>query len=309
MCFLFVDRIVATTPGKLIRGVKHVTWDDTYLTTDPDGRTCFSPSHIGETLGQLAAWNVMSYYDFSLRPVAGIVSSTRLLRSVYPGETLLLESVIDDLDETAVRYHGIAKVGQEPVFIIDSAIGPLLPMSTFIDPLVVRRQFDEINRPGDWDKWFEEKIIYTPSTQRAGTASATQSMDHFPCSMQFDKVKELEPGTHWIAEKLVSRTAPYFPDHFPNNPVLPMTVLLECKLNLASQFVEALIKQSNAHSRYKITELRKIKMNEFVHPGDVVVTHLKLKHQDNNELILSCQSFVDEKRICIVEIVMSTVNS
>src|SRR3990167_2240402 len=151
MCFLFVYRIVATVPGKLIRGLKHVTWDDAYLVYDKEGRIAFAPSLIGETLGQLAAWNVMAFHDFSLRPVAGIVASARLLRAVHPGETLLLESVIDELDDTAVRYHSIAKEGKEPVFIVDGAIGPLLPMTNFIGIDVVRCQFNEINRPGDWD--------------------------------------------------------------------------------------------------------------------------------------------------------------
>ena len=47
----------------------------------------------------------------------------------------------------------------------------------------------------------------------------------------------MKPGISLIAEKRVTRAAPYFPDHFPNKPVLPMTVLLECKLNLAREFI------------------------------------------------------------------------
>lgn len=304
MCFLFVDRILATAPGKLIRGVKHVTWDDAYLSYDQEGQVSFAPSLIGETLGQLAAWNVMAYHNFTLRPVAGIVASARLLRAVRPGETLLLESVIDDLDDAVVRYHSIAKVGREPVFIVDGAIGPLLPMNNFIDIDVVRRQFNEINRPGDWEGLVEHTSV---EHQEIGQFIGYSQKSCSTRSLRFDHRFVIEHGMYWTAEKRVSRTAAYFPDHFPNNPVLPMTVLLECKLNLAHEFASELVKQSETHCNYKVCELRKVKMNDFIHPGDVVVCHLKVKHQDNDELVLSCQSLVLGKRVCVVEIVMVAV--
>ena len=303
MCFLFVDRIVSSTPGKLIRGLKHVTWDDVYWSYDHAGEFAFAPSLIGETLGQLAAWNVMVYHDFTLRPVAGIVASARLFRAVHPGETLLLESVIDDLDDAAVRYHSIAKVGEEPVFVVEGAIGPLLPMTNFIDRDVVRRQFNEINRTGDWDL-----LVETMSTQR-NVKNQHASFQPVNFCMQFDNTRPIESGTYWMAEKRVSRTASYFPDHFPNNPVLPMTVLLECKLNLAHQFALERVKQQELTASYQVSELRRIKMNDFIHPGDVVVCHLKLKQHNERELVLSCQSLVDGKRVCVVEIVMTVVDN
>ena len=304
MCFLFVDRIVSTIPGKLIRGLKHVTWDDTYLCALQEGEMYFAPSLIGETLGQLAAWNVMAYHDFMLRPVAGIVANASLYRTVRPGETLFLESVIDELDDSFVRYHSTAKVGQDRVFVLEGAIGPLLPMTQFIDVDVVRRAYHDINRPGDWDKLVESPSFSSSALKKQISLSRAPN-----CSMQFDAIEEVELNMHWIAEKLVSRTAPYFPDHFPYNPVLPMTVLLECKLNLVHEFVSELVKRSGVSEHYKIRELRKIKMNHFVHPGDVVVCHLKLKHQTKEELILSCQSLVEGKRVCVVDIVMAVAEA
>ena len=150
MRFLFVDRIVELSLANVTRGIKHVTPDDTYLCHDNKGRGCFIPSLIGETLGQLAAWNVMAATDFVSRPVAGVVSSACLYRPAYIGETLLLESFIDELDDAAVQYHSVASIGDEVVFTIDGALGPLLPMGDFIDSREARRQFDEIYREGDW---------------------------------------------------------------------------------------------------------------------------------------------------------------
>ncbi len=288
MRFLFVDRILQLTPGQIVRGVKQITLEDSYLCHDEQGRLCFIPSLIGEALGQLAAWNVMFSNDFTLRPVAGLASSAKLFRPVYVGEVLRLESIIDSLDETAVQYHSVARVADEVVFTIDGALGPLLPMDDFIEAEVVRRQFAAIDRPGDWP----------PTVQMQAQSLAEPSLPTVP--MVFDNILESKPGVSLCAEKRIDPQAPYFPDHFPKKPVLPMTVLLECKLNLARDFVS----QAGFSKHYQVSELRKIKMKDFVVPGSVLICQVSVKHHDEQELILSFRSEVDGKRVCVVEVVM-----
>jgi len=294
MRFLFVDRILQLSPVQLVRGIKHITRDDHYLCRDEQGKLSFIPSLIGEALGQLAAWNVMVNHDFRLRPVAGVVSSASLYRPAYLGETLLLEAHIDALDDVAVRYHGVARVGDDVVFSIESALGPLLPMEQFIDVDEVRRQFDEINRPGAWPPLDMANMpLNTPLQDDVSTPTA---------SMSFDHVLSSEPGIALCAEKCITRAASYFPDHFPRKPVLPMTVLLECKLNLAREFLA----RAQFPEAYRISELRKIKMNEFIYPGDVVVCYLKVKSHQAGELVLNYRSEVDGKRVCVLDVVMTT---
>lgn len=293
MRFLFVDRILQLSPGEMVRGIKHITQDDTYLCRSTEGIPCFMPSLIGETLGQLAAWNVMVFNDFTLRPVAGVVASARLHRPAYVGETLLLESFIERLDDTAVQYHSIARVGDEVVFNVDGALGPLLPMADFINRDEVRHQFNEINRPGDWQQDFAEELV--------SEAFRSPVIPERISPMSFDRILTSEPGISLSAVKRITRAAPYFPDHFPNKPVLPMTVLLECKLNLAREFV----KRASFANSYEVSELRKIKMSEFVYPGDVLICHVKVKQQDEQQLILSYRSELAGKRVCILEVVMT----
>lgn len=293
MRFLFVDRIVQLSSGELVRGIKHITRDDAYLTVDKQGKPCFIPSLIGETLGQLAAWNVMQHNDFTLRPVAGVVASARLHRPAYIGETLLLESCIDALDERAVQYHSVARVGNELVFSIEGALGPLLPMADFISLDEIKQQFNEVYRPGDWSV-VSRANSYSTDDELVGSLGSNSA------SMAFDRIISSEAGVSLVAEKRITRAAPYFPDHFPNKPVLPMTVLLECKLNLAQEFLI----RANFTSDYHVSELRKIKMNEFVQPGDVIICHLKVKQLTEEELILTYRSEVDGKRVCVVDVVL-----
>lgn len=289
MRFLFVDRILELSPGTVTRGIKHITQDDYYLCHDEGDKLCFIPSLIGETLGQLAAWNAMVVNDFTQRPVAGVVSSAILHRPAYVGETLLLESIIDSLDEAAVRYHSVASVDNEVVFSIESALGPLLPMEQFISREEVLQQFEEINRPGS----------FLDNNPAASNISLNVSKPSLPF-MDFDRILTSEPGRSLTAEKCITRTAPYFPDHFPKKPVLPLTILLECKLNLVKHF----LKIAHFPKIYHLHELRKIKMNEFVYPGDKVICTLQLKEKTESQMILSLRSEVEGKRVCVLEMIL-----
>lgn len=297
MRFLFVDRILALTPGGVTRGIKHVTPDDYYLCLDEQSRRYFVPALVGETVGQLAAWNVMLSNDFTKRPVAGIAARATLHRPVYVGETLQLETHVDSLDEQAVQYHGTARVGDEVVFELTGALGPLLPMDDFIDTDLVRVQFDELNQLGECSG---ENSLRTPLFE-----SAADKLHHVNTLVQFDRILEHEPGVQITAEKCITRAAPYFPDHFPKKPVLPMTMLLECVMNLGRRFVE----QSAFDRAYRVQCMRRIKMNDFVAPGSVLTAVLKLKAQKDAELVLTCRVNNFAKRVCLLELVMVEVGA
>lgn len=291
MSFLFVDRIIDFAPGKTCQGIKHITNDDEYLFYSKDNELCFSPCMIGETLGQLAAWNVMFSFDFKKRPVAGVVECARLNRNVFKGETLLLKANIDSLDDEAVQYSAQAYVGDEEVFNISRAIGPMLPMQDFIAEDLVKAQFNEIYRPGEWSD-------YTASLSDFHLKSSNATIYTVP--MSYDRVIEHEHGVRMIAAKKITRQSPYFRDHFPNKPVLPMTVLLESKINLAYEFAS----KTELFKNYKLKDLQKIKMNDFVHPGDEIVTSLIVIKQEKDELRLRFRTEVAKKRVCVMEMVM-----
>ncbi len=286
MRFLFVDRIVESIPGEYSRGIKHVTADDCFLSLDENGQVSFAASLIGECLGQLAAWNVMSLTDFTHRPIAGIANSVRIYGSANLGDTLVLESFIDSLDESSVQYHSIASVNGSIVFAVDGAIGPLLPMQQFICKETVKQQYAIINRPGDW-------LASKPSTLIEKTSPII-------IPLSFDNILGFEPGQYIHAEKKISGSAAYFADHFPLKPVLPMTVLLECISNLTRLF----LKRSAFKQQYVMHELRRIKMNDFVLPGDSVLCKLTVQHQDESQLLLRVRCEVQGRRVCVNEILL-----
>jgi 3-hydroxymyristoyl/3-hydroxydecanoyl-(acyl carrier protein) dehydratase len=275
MSFLFVDKILKTIPGEYISGIKTVTQHDYYLSKNHKDQDIFVSSLIGETLGQLAAWNVMDYFDFQKRPVAGICSSANIFAQVTVGQDILLESFIDKIDNDAVVYHSVAKVDDRVVFTIETALGPLLPMQDFIARDLALAQYQSL---------FVDK-------NNALVAERETHADTFvfdSCTFQDGKC---------IAHLYVDPNKPYFTDHFPNKPVLPLTVLLEAKANL----LPTILKKLELSSDYQVYSMRKIKMNTFVEPGSTLSSEVSVKFDDTGQLILQFVSLVLDKRVCVVQ--------
>lgn len=286
MSFLFVDRILKLDPGHYAAGIKHITPSDLYLYRGRLGKPALLPALIGEALGQLGAWSVMRANDFTMRPVAGVVGEVNIHDDAYIGQTLLLETFIDKWDEQAIEYHSVARVGEHIVFTIKHALGPMLPMADFIDEAVVKSQFSMINRPGTLVEEESETTIIPP-------------LAHVPCvHSNFDHIQEWVKGKYVVAQKKVSLSAPYFADHFPRKPVLPLTILMNCKLKLAREFL-ADAYNTDETTQFIPMQLRKIKMNEFVSPGSIVKTRLQL--DDPNRPVVTFRSEVEGKRVCTAE--------
>lgn len=316
MNFLFVDRIFEFVPFHSAKGIKHVTVSDPYLKTDQDGQGVLPACIVGEALGQLTAWIVMHSCDFKKRPVAGIADEVRIYRDVYVGETVILHTEIERLDDQAVLYNSYATVCGETIFSLKRAIGPLLPMENFIDPERAREQFLMIYRPGELARHVisAPSLILQESLSEEETDSKEEqdfeeneycfeaeetgfSREHF----FFDHILELNPQSI-SAQKNVSLLAPYFEDHFPRKPVLPLTLLLEGKLELAHLFLQRTLGEEEA-SRFRPVRLHKIRIKQFIFPGDSIITTLNLKEKLEHGFLFVFKTKVDEKTISSLEAV------
>jgi len=286
MSFILVDQITQFDSGKSISGLKHISHSEPYLTrSHHSSKAIFIPSLIGEATGQLAAWSVMHALDFKKRPVAGIVSKVNILGEVFVGETLKLEATIDALDSEAVEYHGSAYVGDKKVFEIESAIGPMVAMDEMISQSEVQGQFNQISH-ADLGNITSKSPLSDNSIQRN------------PLIM-FDRILEMAQKTETIAEKDIDLFASYFPDHFPLKPVLPLTMLLSCKIELVYDYLAHYF----PNQLFLIESVQKIKMSQFVIPGEVLQTRMKVKEKEGL-MLFQFKSFVSDKRVCVCEVVV-----
>ena len=177
------------------------------------------------------------------------------------------------------------------------AVGPFLPMRDFIDKSVVQRQFDAIYRPWGMDKPVDSAVITQASTLLREWTSASSCC----APMQFDTIIEHEPLVRIVAQKHVTRAAAFFADHFPHKPVLPMSVLMECFVNLADVFLA----QAQGARPLRAHQFQRIKMNDFIYPGDVVTASMSLKKSamDGPSFIVACRAEVAGRRVAVLEII------
>lgn len=269
MNFLLVDRILDLQPGKSTLAIKHITASDTYLTQDAHNRTMIISCIIGEALGQLCSWNVIKTSNFERRLIGGVVGEVRMFGDAYLGDTVVLENTIDalDLDNQVVNFHGVAKVGQRKLLEVNNGLGPLLPIADFGNVDDVKKDFQHLYRPGPLPNISEGQVI----------AEATPLQNNH---LKFDRILQWEKGQKVVAQKNISRAAPYLTDHFPARPVLPLSLLLESQLQLAYPFIAELMGEPYQVC-IKPRVVSRIKMGDFVEPGDIVITTMTLKkHQD-----------------------------
>lgn len=288
MNFLFVDQLLAYEPGKGATGVKHVTAMDTYLMPTHGGRPALLSCIVGEAIGQLCSWYVIKALDAKYRSVGGIVSKVNMYGQAYVGDSILLEIFVDHLDEQAVNWHGHASVRGKTILEVESSVGPCLPMAEFNDPEEVKMQLRMIDRPAEF------------VAQREGQAFIPSNIQYYPELTSYDRIISWEKGKEVIAEKNITLIAPYFIDHFPRKPVLPISLFLETQLQLGQLFLTDLMGfETMNHFHPRI--VRNIKMKDFVQPGQVLTTRLTLKERSDERIVLAFHSEINGRKICFAE--------
>ncbi len=247
-----------------------------------------APSIIGEALGQLGAWNVMSANGFTLRPVAGIARDIKIMGEAGPGDTMVLDTTIKSLDDEIVTYHSVATVGGAEILVLEEGLGPFLPLEQFNDPGEVSRHFDRIYRPGTLGEALDE-----------GPAAVTSRPDS--SWLELDEILSWEAGQEAAAGKKVSDEWALFDDHFPRKRVLPLSMLVQGLLGLGERLL-ADDPSASTGVPLRPKRLRSVKMSQFVEPGQTVVAKAKVREKTESEARLGFRCEVNGKRVCIADI-------
>jgi 3-hydroxymyristoyl/3-hydroxydecanoyl-(acyl carrier protein) dehydratase len=310
MSFLFVDKILTLESGKRAIGIKQVSEHDIYLKPTHDGRFSLFSCIIGEAMGQLASWTIMKAKDFTLRPVAGVVGEVKIFGEAYIGDTILLESTIEAINNEAILYHSVASVAGKTILTIRDGLGPLLPIEQFNDPEWMKQYFAQIYQASceasfiasDSSALHEEGVaLPLMSRGEIKTTNPGESLGgKVYDGIAFDTILDWDKGKRITAQKTILPSAPYFADHFPLKPVLPLSLLLESKLQLAYSFLRDYLGPEVVKT-VRPSALKRVKMNEFVQPGNQIVTTMTLKEETADSFLFAFRSELAGKRVCIAE--------
>jgi 3-hydroxymyristoyl/3-hydroxydecanoyl-(acyl carrier protein) dehydratase len=242
--FSFVDRITEFVAGTRARGFFWI----------PEGIRAFPPCLVAEAVGQLAAWLAMSKVDFRGRPVAALATETRFDGEVAPGDVLQLSVDIEDCDDDMVAYGGSAAVDGRQVIELEHCLGPMLPVEDFDAPDALRERLELLRNEGA-----------PPGRFQGVDPAETVLIEHVP-------------GKSLRATLKVPGEAAYFADHFPRNPVLPATLLLDAQIRAAARLVA---QDCGPHFSSPVaSRMTHVKMRAFITPGQEVELGATLASHD-----------------------------
>ncbi len=107
-----------------------------------------------------------------------------------------------------------------------------------------------------------------------------------------DRVIELEPGVRAVGIKNVTINEPFFPGHFPGNPIMPGVLIVEAMAQVAG--ILALKSGVSGKAVYFIS-IDKVKFRKPVMPGDQLRFEVKVTHTRGNIWKFEGSAYVGEK--------------
>jgi len=93
-----------------------------------------------------------------------------------------------------------------------------------------------------------------------------------------DRITELVPHKSISAVKNLTLAEEYLADHFPGFPVMPGVLMLETLVQAGGWLVR--YSEDFSHSAVLLKEVRAIRFNNFVSPGNTLKVDLTVRKQD-----------------------------
>ena len=126
--FLLVDRIIEFELDKRIVGIKNVSLNERYLSSDRrGGAPVLPPTILTEAVAQVGAILILAKPENRQKlPFFTGIERVRYLRPVHPGDVVVIEAEVVRLRSRMGRLKGFARVGDD--IVIDGtmtfALGP-----------------------------------------------------------------------------------------------------------------------------------------------------------------------------------------
>lgn len=96
-----------------------------------------------------------------------------------------------------------------------------------------------------------------------------------PPFQMIERVTELEPNVSAVGIKNVSVNEPYFVGHFPDAPIMPGVLIIECAAQLCSLVIAPDDAASDTDKLYVLLKVKDFKFLKPVIPGDTLTISVK----------------------------------
>ncbi|MCS7187316.1 MAG: 3-hydroxyacyl-ACP dehydratase FabZ [Armatimonadota bacterium] len=118
-----------------------------------------------------------------------------------------------------------------------------------------------------------------------------------------DKVTELEPGKRAVGVKNVTINEWFFQGHFPNEPVMPGVLILECMAQVGG--IAILSAPENKGLTGYLVGIEKARFRQPVVPGDQLVVNAEVIAVRTNICFVKAEAFVNDRMVAEAQLTMA----
>ena len=122
-----------------------------------------------------------------------------------------------------------------------------------------------------------------------------------------DKIIDLEVDKRVVGVKSVTFNEPFFPGHFPGNPIMPGVLILEAMAQTGGIFLLGSIPNPEDHLVY-FMQINNAKFRKPVVPGDQLFMEVELVQKKSKIIIIKGKSYVNEVLVAEAEFMAGIVD-
>jgi 3-hydroxyacyl-[acyl-carrier-protein] dehydratase len=113
-----------------------------------------------------------------------------------------------------------------------------------------------------------------------------------------------EPEITLTAIKNVTSNEPFFPGHFPGNPVMPGVLIIEAMAQASGVLAFVSRKAEKASvGLYYLAKIEQARFNTTVKPGDQLVLEVRQKRMIRGTGFYDCRALVEDEQVASAQIV------
>jgi len=135
----------------------------------------------------------------------------------------------------------------------------------------------------------------------AGTSIEIQEiLDRLPHRYPFlllDRAESYVEGDSIVGFKNVTVNEPFFPGHFPGNPVMPGVLIVEAVAQAGALLMSKTLDADVSKTAIYFMGVDKVRFRRPVKPGDVLRMPVRVTHIRGDLFKFSGQAFVGENRV------------
>jgi len=133
-----------------------------------------------------------------------------------------------------------------------------------------------------------------------GAIEIQEILDRLPHRYPFlliDRAEDYKAGESIVGIKNVTANEPFFPGHFPGNPVMPGVLIIEAVAQAGALLMSKTLDADVTRTAIYFMGVDKVRFRRPVKPGDTLRMPVKVTHMRGELFKFSGAAFVGQQRV------------